>query len=276
MGIADKLKEVVQQNRTLLREAQPAHVRELLRAAEQARRELVGRLQELAPGRFTAQSTRSVLFQVENLIDQIGREYGIAVGDVIEDLGTSAARLSIRDLEQQLSVWAEVNPGAERMRSQLVSSAVTLDPGLLEHYASSRLRYGAQAIQQMRSVMAVGLLQNDTMAQTADRLASSLGLKPYQAERIVRTEQSLSFHRQWLTETQELVGDDADDWRKELVATFDKRTGKDSRFVHGQRRKLDKPFEDNLGNSYQQPPNRPNDRETVVLVEAGSKLDIDV
>ena len=51
----------------------------------------------------------------------------------------------------------------------------------------------------------------------------------------------------------------------QLVAVFDDRTGEDSKFVHSKVRRLMEPFHDRV-RDYQHPPNRPNDREVVVLV----------
>jgi len=51
---------------------------------------------------------------------------------------------------------------------------------------------------------------------------------------------------------------------KRLVATHDKRTGKDSLVLDGQTVPLDQPFEDFwYGGTYPYPPNRLNDREVV-------------
>jgi len=48
------------------------------------------------------------------------------------------------------------------------------------------------------------------------------------------------------------------------VATFDKVTGQDSVFVHGQTKRLSEMFVDDKGREYDAPPNRPHDREIVV------------
>lgn len=50
-----------------------------------------------------------------------------------------------------------------------------------------------------------------------------------------------------------------------LCAHFDDRTGWDSYQVHGQVRRMEEPFEDGEGRLYMVPPNRPNDREIVIL-----------
>jgi hypothetical protein len=256
------------QNRRALADLRPERVEQVLQASLEARRALTAELADLAPGQFSAQSTRVVLAQVEDVIEQIGEQYGDSVGGIVEELGIQAAPIARTDLEAQLAAWAAEHPGAARARARVPEAGAALDSGLLEYYASSRQRYGDQQIAQMRASLATGLLRGDTLVQTADRLAADLDLKPYQAERIVRTEQSLAFHRTWQVDAEQALAGEVDEWRKELVATFDSRTGQDSKFVDGQQRKLDEDFEDNEGRVYPYPPNRPNDRETVILVLA--------
>lgn len=54
------------------------------------------------------------------------------------------------------------------------------------------------------------------------------------------------------------------DFRKKIVATWDARTAYDSKFVHGQIRRVDETFLDGAGRVYLLPPARPNDREVVI------------
>lgn len=55
-------------------------------------------------------------------------------------------------------------------------------------------------------------------------------------------------------------------WGKQLLAVHDNRTGRDSVYVDLQMQRLMDPFHDNMGRVYQHPPNRPNDRESMVFV----------
>lgn len=269
MADLELLKRTVQRNRERLRDIQPGHIEKLLALSREAQAEITERLRELDPTRFSAQRARVFLTQINEGIDDLGRELGDQLGNAVEDLGTEAAGIAKEDLRAQLEVWAPEHPGAERAIARLDEAAEVLSPGLLEHFEVSRLRYGDQAISRMRDAMALSLLNDETMIQTAGRLADSIGIEDWRAERIVRTEQSAAFHRQWLDEAKADTEGEEDDWRKQLVATFDQRTGEDSKFVDGQQRRLDEEFVDNKGRSYQQPPNRPNDRETVILVFVG-------
>jgi len=265
----DILKQTVQRNRARLRELQPGHVERLLELSREAQAEVTDRIRELDPTRFSSQRARVVLTEINDVIDEFGPEAGDSIGGAVEDLGTEAAGIAREDLRSQLEAWAEEHPGAERAIVRFDEAGETLSPGLLEYFETSRRRYGDQAIVRMRDAMALSLLNDETMIQSAGRLADSIGIEDWRAERIVRTEQSAAFHRQWIDEAREDIEGEEDDWRKELVATFDQRTGDDSRFVHGQQRPVDEEFEDNRGRKYQHPPNRPNDRETVILVFVG-------
>jgi hypothetical protein len=264
----EALREVVERNRRRLAAVRPGQEERLLALARQARREIRDRLEAIDPARFSVQEARFVAAQIEDVIDDVGRRVGVETGDVVEDLGREAAGISRDDVVEQLGAWGQEHPGAQRMRARAEEAALSLDAGLLQRFESSRERYGLQRISAMRDALAVGLLQNETAIQVSDRLAAAVDLEPWQAERIVRTEQSFAFHRQWDADTVEFLDDEADEWRKELVATFDSRTGEDSKFVNGQRRKFGERFRDNEGRVYMYPPNRPNDRETVIMVPA--------
>ncbi len=264
----DILRDTVARNRERLRAVQPAHVAKLLALSLKAQAEVTERIRSLDPTRFSSQRARVVLTEINEGIDELGRQLGGDIGDAVEALGTEAAGIAREDLRAQLEAWTEEHPGAARAIVRFDEAAETLSEGLLEHFEVSRLRYGDQAILRMRDAMSLSLLNDETMIQAAARIADSVGIEEWRAERIVRTEQSTSFHRQWIDEAREDLDDDVDDFRKELVATFDPRTGDDSKFVHGQRQKLEDPFTDNAGRVYQHPPNRPNDRETVILVLA--------
>lgn len=266
-GVAD-LERSVQATRTRLRELQPAHVERILRISRTAQRELEDRLRALAPGQFTTQRVRAVLAQVNVVVDDLGRELGDDLGGVVEAIGREAAPIADSELLAQFTTWAEDHPSAARAAIRLEAAEGVIRPGLLEHFEQSRLRYGDAAISEMRDSLALSYLSDETTIQAANRLADTIAIEDWRAERIVRTEQSNAYHVQWLEEAQADLGPDADDWRKQLVATFDPRTGDDSKFVDGQERPLDGEFEDNKGRRYRQPPNRPNDRETVILVPA--------
>ncbi len=99
--------------------------------------------------------------------------------------------------------------------------------------------------------------------QTEDIPEGLFRRKRWWARRIVRTEVSRAYnaskevaHAQYAQ-----VGVRVD---KKIIATFDKRTADDSRYVHGQIRKPGEYFMDGKGRQYLYPPARPNDRETII------------
>lgn len=264
----DDLRDVVRRNRERLRALQPPHVDRIVEIARRAQVDLEARLRALAPGRATAQRVRTLLAQVNDVVDEFGPEYGDQLGGEVEEIGREAAPIANEDLLAQLRVWEDEHPTAARAAVRLERVEGALRPGLLEHFTQSRLRYGDAAIAEMRNSLALSYLSDESVAQAAERMAGAVGIEEWRAERIVRTEQSNAFHLQWQEEVEADLGDQADEWRKQLVATFDTRTGEDSKSVNGQKRPLDGLFEDDKGRRYRQPPNRPNDRETVILVPA--------
>ena len=165
-------------------------------------------------------------------------------------------------LGRQLDVWSQAGVQVPAFEA----AGDILADGLLEHYQVSRLRWTAQERAEMRASMATSILQNETLAETFKRMADDLAIPQWQAERIVRTETSTAAHRRQLQDMRELFEGDEDEWRKQLVTLFDSRTGEDSKPIHGQTRRLSQPFNRSNGDEFQHPPDRPNDRGTMVFV----------
>lgn len=252
-----------------LRKVAPEHRRRLQAIAPAVRGELRRRLRMLAGDSYSAQETRVALAQVTAMVDEIGTRWGDEVGSELQAIGRRAATVGRESLLDQVDVWANKFRGSVRAISAPDLAADVLDEGLLEYYESSRDFYGREAITKMRTSMARSRLAGESTAQMYERLAKDVEIPEWRAERIVRTEQSFAMHRRQMKDLQDGYGDEASElWRKQLLSTFDNRTGEDSVFVHEQVRKLDEPFEDNQGRVYQHPPNRPNDREVVVHVPA--------
>lgn len=260
MNLPPEILALVRQQQAELEGIAPGHVARLVAIGVDLRAEFERQLQRLAPGRFTTQQTRMVLARVRALVELLGAEMGQRIGDEIEALGKVAAKFGRDGLLQQLQVWSADHGLPTTDRTRLARDL--LDPGLVEYYEDLRGSYGAEFVQKMRTTLVRGAISNETVAQTTERLAAVLDVPESRAEMIVRTEQSFAKHRRELADTKALdLG-----LAKQLVTTFDDRTGEDSKFVDGQVRALDEPFEDNEGRTYQHPPNRPNDREVMVMV----------
>lgn len=260
MNLPPAILALIRQQRDALEGLAPGHAARLLAIASDLRDEIERQLKRLAPGRFTTQQTRVVLARVRALVELLGAEFGQRIGDEIEALGKVAAKIGRDGLLQQLQAWSADHGLPTTDRTRLARDL--LDPGLVEYYDEVRRSYGAEFVQKMRMALVRGTIANETVAQTAERLAGVLDISAGRAETIVRTEQSFAMHRRQMEDTRALDMGLA----KQLVTTFDDRTGSDSKFVDGQVRELDRPFKDNEGRTYQHPPNRPNDREVMVMV----------
>lgn len=254
-----------------LASVRPAHVEAIVEAARDIARRLEERLKGLAPGRYQTQEVRSILVQVRSVIEALGAEYGQRLGDEIEAAGRVASQAGRDGLAEQLAAWEEVYPGASRPLVDAAAASDVLDPGLLDYYETSRDTYGAEAIVKMRKVLMRAALEGLNVAQTAEQMAAEIEMPEWKAERIVRTEQAFASGRRQILDLIDTFGDEAEtEWRKQLIATLDDRTGEDSKYVNGQIRKLLEEFEDNEERRYQHPPNRPNDREVMVFLPPGA------
>ncbi len=225
------------------------------------------RLARLPQDRFTAQQTRSILIQQKAASIVFSRE----LNKGLRALGTDASELGRTALLAQAKAWDPTFPGTLRRLVRLEDAEELLDDVLLRHYRASVTRYGLIQIGQMQLLLAESQLRGETLEQATNRLAAAMNLDKGWAERITRTENSRAVHRRQLRDLKDtLPSDEHDEWRKQLIAVVpsDGRTADDSRSVHLQMRKLADDFNDNEGRDYQHPPNRPQDRETMVLVPA--------
>lgn len=159
---------------------------------------------------------------------------------------------------------------------------------LLRRHQSSFNRYGKMMVGDFERAMRAGVLQGLTQEQMISKLVSAgkagghtaqslhenepqhfpeptgYVRKRYWAERIVRTEVAHAYNGAALATMYETRNTEFPDLQKKILATFDMRTAPDSVAVHGQVRPLDGYFTDGAGRTYQHPPARPNDRETVI------------
>lgn len=247
----------------------PEHKAKIQAIAAKTLKDLEGRMQGLAQGKYTTVATASKALQLQALAERLGYDHGAAMGSELEAQGRAMARLSRGALVKQLDGWEQFS-GLKQLAAPEFASDLLSD-GLLERYEVSRRTYGMDAIKAMREEFAAGALTGESLKVTWDRVAARVSIPEWRAERIVRTEHSFAIHARALGDMQAAYPADGPEgglWVKELVSIFDQRTGKDSVYVNGQQRALDKPFEDNEGRVYMAPPNRPNDREVMVFVPA--------
>jgi len=225
--------------------------------------ELEQQLKGLVPGRYTTTEVIGRLVQVRAIQRVVAGQLGTGMGNVLTKSGRVSSKVARANLVQQLTETERLY-GLRPIK--LPEATGVLAPGLLEHYQTSRLRYGSDALQQMRLAMSQSILQGETLAQTWERMADRVAIPSWRAERIARTETSLAGHRAEL-ETMRQLAADGDPFRKRLVTLRDDRTGADSIKVDGQERDLDEPFHSpDLGVDFLHPPDRPNDRGTMIFV----------
>lgn len=266
MDIPDEVLVALQGMLTALEEVRPAHIKRLMRISKEVQAALEARLKALAPGSYTTQEVRGKLSQVRAAIEVLGVEFGRRVGSEMEHIGKVASRIGHDGLIAQLKAWEPQFPGAARLLSNPKAASDALDANLLEYYQRSRETYGLNAIARMKGVLARSALEGRTIVEAWEGMSEHLALPQWKAERIVRTEQTFASSRRQILDTIDAYGDEAEEvFAKQLHATFDNRTGSDSVRVHGQVRSLTEPFSDGR-REYQHPPNRPNDREVMLLV----------
>jgi hypothetical protein len=173
-------------------------------------------------------------------------------------------RLAIREA----SVMSRAVSGAKSSILHRLEGDKKRGPGILTRYGDTVVKRFEERLQQRFVTkkpwddVRKELIDDSPFLQKPDWPGQPPSPKAW-AERIVRTE-VMNAHGfaqfEGIRAVNKAVGGGM---LKILVATFDDRTGADSYAVHGQIRRPEEAFED-WYSSYQHPPNRPNDRETVV------------
>ena len=236
---------------------------------------------------FTMMAYRTILSQIKDvsrfLIDDMN-------GTLSDDAAAMAERATddildeLEDAEEAFSglgdfaglgideamVFDRAANGADSSLLHRLEDDDDVGPGILS-------RYSDNVIEDFEQTLQAGLLSGASMDDIIDDLTDDSpflqGNPRFWAERIARTE-SMNAYNTAGWESMRAVEDQTDeDMLKILCCVDDDRTGWDSYAVHGQVRRMDEPFEwiDYNGESqfYMSPPNRPNDRETVVAWNPG-------
>lgn len=254
--------------------------------------ELKARLAKIAPSlgedSFTVVQLRAALAQVQHVLTTVTLP---ALRDTVVDLGEHAARESTESSYRYLlkadrafrgageqpisinttsmmdagmqgsraSVLRRLATGVEKRRHPRTKRPTRARVGILS-------RYGIETIGHFERELQIGLLARKSwidMRSDITRHSPFLqGSPKFWAHRIVRTEimgaHNAAAHHSIVAAGQQLGG-----MLKILSAVFDDRTGADSYADHGQVRRPDEEFESWYG-SFLHPPDRPNDRGTVV------------
>lgn len=235
---------------------------------------------------FTATQMRVTLAQIRAVTANVTHGMAKLMGQQAEDASSHAVSSLVDYLQRAEKAFSGVASQPLPLREAAMLSKVGqgVNSSLLRRLASSGeplagadeephpaklgilQRYGVDTIDHFEDSLQQSVVQRKTWAETRGDMVEQSpflqGAPAHWAERVVRTETMGAYNRAgWETirEADQALGDMC----KILAATFDDRTGWDSYQVHGQIRRPEEPFAwaDGL---YQHPPNRPNDRETVV------------
>lgn len=277
-GVADMLNL---HSRQLVRLREAGGVKKMRDSYEKARADLESRLAKLVKqGKgqtFTAHHMRTALVQIRQGLIEFSRE----MSGVLSSQARTAAELAnkhhvktIKALEKKFTGHAPVLAVEQAAVFQKVYKGV--HPSLLNRFKKSEAFYTKPVVKKIRDELTQSLLSGETVDQAVERVVGVDGVfngQRWRAERIVRTEMTHAYatvNQASMVETaKEVPG-----LKKKLIATFDDRTGEDSKELHGQIQPVDQPFVWNVKNSkgvptgevvkYMNPPNRPNDREVAI------------
>lgn len=227
---------------------------------------------------FSAHHLRLVLAQVQQGV----ADFEIQLGDHLKKTGRAAAQLGTRQVidsaERLHAGFGNLTPLVRPDQAGVFQGLHReVAPSLLDRFETSRKLYGAQVISKVKDELSLGLLQKDGVDSVVDRVVGADGVfagQRWRAERIVRTELSWAVGVAKQKGMETLKQKFVPGLMKRLVATFDDRTGEDSKELHGQTVPIDQPFVWHVRNKhgavlrtvlYMQPPNRPQDREIVIV-----------
>ena len=217
--------------------------------------------------------TKAIASMTRAQVDELAAEFPSITKAAVRHSATTLQALdqqfagSVRPLRfDTLEWWERKTKGIGQVR--------------LREFRRSFRRYGAEAVQATETALAKTLVLGQPWYEARKEVwaavRSEVGDRQWMVDRILRTEASAAYNG---TALQTLIEEDdpEDPMFKKLVATFDRRTGKDSVYLHGQTKPVKKPFYDAVrGREYMAPPNRPHDREIVIGWRKSFPDDLDI
>lgn len=235
---------------------------------------------ELSEG-FTAAAYQTMMVSIGDVVDSLQQGMGTELIRSAED----AAQFGAEDTLDQLGdaedsfrglglgglpideamVFDRAVNGAHSSVLHRLSGDPTAGPGILQ-------RYGDNTIGEFENILKMGLLTSQPTEDVIDDLQDASpflqGAPRSWAERIGRTESMNAYNAGAWESIRGVEDQTGEEMLKILVAIDDERTSWDSLALHGSVRRTDEPFEwfNYRGEKeyYMYPPNRPQDRETVV------------
>lgn len=243
--------------------------------------EVKRKLARVASGSFSSAQLRGMLAQIKIGLTAILREMSGQLGDAAFKIGMATARAQLEDvarLEAQFSGALVQLPVLETARLRGLVQGQT--SSLLSFHQTSLARYGSHLVGRMETALGAALATGESSHEAIDRIMKVGDLEWWRAERIVRTELSYAAQASNRTaiqeQSKELGGDLWMRWNEHVSdsgAPLDDRVGDDSIAMHGQvappggrftqppSTPSGEPVSKSLaGESWEHPPNRPNDR----------------
>lgn len=253
------------------------NVRALLRKAELELNQRLAALDAAGADKdaFTSQRTSATLLQVQAVLADLSKGMKGALIDNAKTAAKKSAEGVISQLEDldKLYRGIGVQPLALDQARLFDRAIMGAESSVLHRLSGSAegggilQRYGTAVIENFEERLQLAAITREPWADTRNALIKESpflqGAPAHWAERIVRTETMAALNRGTFEATRQ-ANDELGDVVKILCATFDNRTGADSYAVHGQIRRPEEAFQWWEG-LYQHPPNRPNDREIVVM-----------
>lgn len=255
-----------------------AQTRKLLKEAQKklnARLRGVEGLKGPGADSFTAAQLRGTMAQIRHALAEIrGGVQGVVVDDG-KLTAEKAAQHTLEYIQRADQTFSGIASRLPIREAAVLDHAVKgTESSILRRLIGDKKkgqgildRYGERTVDDFEKRLQMRFLAKTPWADVRNELiADSPFLQEapaHWAERIVRTEIMAAHNRAQFEGLRAVNKEVGGGMLKILVSTFDGRTGADSYAVHGQIRRPTQAFED-WYHAYQHPPNRPNDRETVV------------
>jgi SPP1 gp7 family putative phage head morphogenesis protein len=262
------------------------------RVLDQAQRELVRDLSKAkwlgTDDRYTAQTHRNALMQIEGALDHINTKVAPEVERALVSSGHAAGAMAVSHLAHEVAAFSSIFEGTVRPIAFEAASIVAKGDRLLyRKHQNSAARYAGQIGDDIRQQLAVGMVRGETIDQMVKRLQKDGGPKGlvytrgregspgaraeyiaeglfkryrYWGERLARTETVNAYNEAALIGMDELEEDDPG-YYKRWDAAIDGRLCKLCRAFDDRVVPLHKAFP--LG--FQKPPRHPNCRCAVVI-----------
>lgn len=247
--------------------------------------EIASKLKVTQSATFGHQQLQGMMAQVRLGLASVQRGIGDAVASSAAEVGVHAARTILTDaarLESHFTGAVIPLPLLEAGRLRgLVDGRIS---SLMRVHVSSMARYGTQLTGRIESELASSLSMGENHSTAIDRVMKVGDLEWHKAERIVRTEMSFSANASARDASEEMADElDGDMWMRwsehvtDAGQPLDDRVGVDSEAMNGQVAPPGGMFtqppmspqgeavQDSLvGQQWECPPNRPNDRAVLV------------